>query len=202
MVRNPLEIFADVSRGLAVDNLEARIIDALSSREKLTLEPGLIRAAVLVPLLRRSDEYCLLFTKRPKEMKHHPGQISFPGGIFEERDITLKGTVIREAWEELGLSEGNIQFLGELDDYSTTTGYLISSFVGKIPYPYDFRINKEEISELIVVPIEELRRPPRVGYVVRDGKPYPVYYYDLPQHVVWGATARIVKNFVEVVFAD
>jgi len=187
---------------LSTEDLETRIRMVLSNRKKMPLEPrNLVRAAVLVPLLRRSDEYCLLFTKRPKELKNHPGQISFPGGLFEETDITLKGTAIREAQEEIGLSENDIEFLGELDDYASTTGYMISPFVGKIPYPYDFRINREEISKLIIAPVEEFRRPPKVGYVVRDGEPYPVYHYDLPHHVIWGATARIVKNFIEVIFS-
>ncbi len=179
------------------------ITGTLAQRKKLTLaSDGLVRAAVLVPVLKKSDEYCLLFTKRPKELKNHPGQISFPGGLFEEHDITLKETIVREAWEEIGLSETDVKFLGELDDYASTTGYLISPFVGKIIYPYDFKINLKEVSEIIIAPIADLRKPPKVGYSIRGGKPYPVYYYELPQHVVWGATARIVKNFIEIVFGN
>jgi 8-oxo-dGTP pyrophosphatase MutT (NUDIX family) len=185
------------------EDLEKRIRRILMNRERSIVEPkNLVRAAVLVPLLRRSDEYCLLFTRRLKELRSHPGQISFPGGLFEDADINLKGTVTREVKEEIGLSEANIEFLGELDDYASTTGYLITPFVAKIPYPYDFRVNKEEISELILVRVEEFKRPPKVGYMIHDGKPYPVYHYDLPQHVIWGATARIVKNFVDVIFSE
>ncbi|MEM2941835.1 MAG: CoA pyrophosphatase, partial [Candidatus Bathyarchaeia archaeon] len=185
------------------ESLEQRIRRILMNRERSRVEPrNLVRAAVLVPLLRRSDEYCLLFTRRPKELRSHPGQISFPGGLFEEADINLRGTVIREAKEEIGLSEADIEFLGELDDYASTTGYLITPFVAKIPYPYGFKVNKEEISELILARVEEFKKPPRVGYVIRDGKPYPVYHYDLPNHVIWGATARIVKNFVDAVFSE
>jgi 8-oxo-dGTP pyrophosphatase MutT (NUDIX family) len=186
-----------------MSSLDTRIAEILANRKRLALEPlNLVRAAVLVPLLRNADEYYLLFTKRPKELKNHPGQISFPGGGFEAQDTTLKGTVLRELLEELGVLERDVQFLGELDDYASTTGYLITPFVGRMPYPYDFKINRREVSELVFAPISELRKPPRVGYVVRHGKPYPVYYYDLPQRVIWGATARIVKNFVEVVFGD
>jgi len=190
-------------KGVSMNSLETRIAEILARRKRLALEPqNLVRAAVLVTLLRNDDEYCLLFTKRPKELKNHPGQISFPGGGFEEQDITLKGTILRELHEEIGLLESDVQFLGNLDDYASTTGYLITPFVGSIPYPYDFKINRREVSELLFVPVNEFRKPPSVGYVVRDGKPYPVYYYDLSQRVVWGATARIVKNFIEVVFAD
>lgn len=186
-----------------MSSLETRIAEILANRKRLALEPGnLVRAAVLVPLLRNADEYHLLFTKRPKELKNHPGQISFPGGEFEAQDITLKDAVMRELLEELGVLKNDIQFLGELDDYASTTGYLITPFVGRIPYPYDFKINRREVSELVFAPVSEFRKPPRVGYVVQHGKPCPVYYYDLPQRVIWGATARIVKNFVEAVFVD
>jgi 8-oxo-dGTP pyrophosphatase MutT (NUDIX family) len=195
---NPLP---DVNQHMPEVDLETRIVNALAKRKKIGLNSeGLRRASVLVPLLKRSDEYCMLFTKRPKELKSHPGQISFPGGLFEDHDVTPKGTAIREAREELGILESDIQFLGELDDYASTTGYLISPFVGKIPYPYDFKINEEEVTGIIFVPIEELRKPPKVGYSIREGKPYPVYYYELPEHVVWGATARVVKNFIEAIF--
>ncbi|MEM2840781.1 MAG: CoA pyrophosphatase [Candidatus Bathyarchaeia archaeon] len=187
---------------MSVNDLESRILEILAGRRKLTLQPeNLVRAAVLVPIIRRSGEYCILFMKRPKNMKHHPGQISFPGGIFEERDLTLKGTVIREMHEELGVDVGDIKFLGELDDYATTTGFLISPFVGSIPYPYNFKVNKEEVADLIIVPVEELTSPPNVGYIVREGKHYPVYYYELTEHIIWGATARILKNFMDTIFS-
>jgi len=188
---------------LHTNDLETTLAKVLTDREKRSIEPGkLVRAGVLVPLLQRTDDYCLLFTRRPKELKNHPGQISFPGGLFEEKDLTLKRTAIREAWEELGICEKDIQILGPLDDYSSTTGYLISSFVGKIPYPYDFKINRREISEVIIIKIEEFKRLPLTGYVVREGEPYPVYYYDVQNHVVWGATARIVKNLIETLFPN
>jgi 8-oxo-dGTP pyrophosphatase MutT (NUDIX family) len=188
---------------LPANDLETTLAKVLSDRKKRSIEPGkLVRAGVLVPLLKRTDDYCLLFTRRPKELKNHPGQISFPGGLFEEKDLTLERTAIRETWEELGIYEKDIQILGPLDDYSSTTGYLISSFVGKIPYPYDFKINRREISEVIIIRIEEFKRLPRTGYVVREGEPYPVYYYDLQNLVVWGATARIVKNLIETLFPN
>jgi 8-oxo-dGTP pyrophosphatase MutT (NUDIX family) len=188
---------------LPANDLETTLAKVLTDREKRSIEPGkLVRAGVLVPLLKRTDDYCLLFTRRPKELKNHPGQISFPGGLFEEKDLTLERTAIREAWEELGIYEKDIQILGPLDDYPSTTGYLISPFVGKIPYPYDFKINRREISEVIIIRIEEFKRLPRTGYVVREGEPYPVYYYDLQNHVVWGATARIVKNLIETLFPN
>lgn len=188
---------------MPANDLETTLAKVLTDREKRSIEPGkLVRAGVLVPLLKRTDDYCLLFTRRPKELKNHPGQISFPGGLFEEEDLTLERTAIREAWEELGIYEKDIQILGPLDDYPSTTGYMISPFVGKIPYPYDFKINRREISEVIIIRIEEFKRLPQTGYVVREGEPYPVYYYDLQNHVVWGATARILKNLIETLFPN
>jgi 8-oxo-dGTP pyrophosphatase MutT (NUDIX family) len=150
--------------------------------------------------MKNSGYHSLLFTKRQKELKNHPGQISFPGGLFEESDIDLKGTILRETWEELGIIKSDITILGELDDYASSTGYLISSFVGTIPYPYNFKINRNEVSDIIIAPLEELKKSPKIGYVIKNSKPYPVCYYELPDHVIWGATARIIKNFIEILF--
>jgi 8-oxo-dGTP pyrophosphatase MutT (NUDIX family) len=186
---------------LPVDDFETHVINALSVRKKVKLATNnLVRAAVLVPLMKNAGYYSLLLTKRNKELKNHPGQISFPGGLFEESDIDPKGTILREAWEELGIMKSDMNILGMLDDYASSTGYLISPFVGKIPYPYDFKINRNEVSEIIMAPLEELKKSPKTGYVIKNSKPYPVYYYELPNHVIWGATARIIKNFIEILF--
>ena len=190
-----------MNRYLSIDDFETHVMNVLRNKNNITLATNnLVRAAVLVPLLTKEGNYSLLFTKRHKELKNHPGQISFPGGLFEESDIDLKGNILREAWEELGIKKSDINILGVLDDYASSTGYLISPFVGKIPYPYDFKINKSEVSEIIIAPVEELKKSPKTGYIIKNSKPYPVYYYELPEHVIWGATARIVKNFIEVLF--
>jgi 8-oxo-dGTP pyrophosphatase MutT (NUDIX family) len=190
-----------VNRYLPIDDFETHVINALRTRKKVKLATNnLVRAAVLVPLMKNAGYYSLLFTKRHKELKNHPGQISFPGGLFEESDIDLKSTILREAWEELGIIKSDMNILGMLDDYASSTGYLISPFVGKIPYPYNFKINRNEVSEIIMAPLEELKKSPKTGYVMKNSEPYPVYYYELPNHVIWGATARIIKNFIEILF--
>ena len=190
-----------MNRSLPIDDFETHVINALRKKKKVKLPTNnLVCAAVLVPLMKNSGYHSLLFTKRQKELKNHPGQISFPGGLFEESDIDLKGTILRETWEELGIIKSDITILGELDDYASSTGYLISSFVGIIPYPYNFKINRNEVSDIIIAPLEELKKSPKIGYVIKNSKPYPVYYYELPDHVIWGATARIIKNFIEILF--
>jgi len=88
-----------VNRSLPIDDFETHVINALRKKKKVKLPTNnLVRAAVLVPLMKNSGYHSLLFTKRQKELKNHPGQISFPGGLFEESDIDLKGTILREAW--------------------------------------------------------------------------------------------------------
>ena len=175
-----------MNRYLPIDDFETHVMNALRTRKSVKLAMNdLVRAAVLVPMMKNPDYYSLLFTKRHKELKNHPGQISFPGGLFEESDIDLKGTILREAWEELGIIKREINILGELDDYASSTGYLISPFVGKIPYQYDFKINRNEVSELIIAPLEEFKKSPKTGYAIKNSKPYPVYYYELPNHVIW-----------------
>jgi 8-oxo-dGTP pyrophosphatase MutT (NUDIX family) len=157
-------------------------------------------SSVLVPLFEKEGEYNLLFTRRTDHLRNHPGQISFPGGGWEERDGSLLETALREAEEELGLEREHVKILGELDDMITSTQYRITPFVGLIPYPYEFRPNSHEIERLIEVPIRMLLDPSRleVRYRTFFKTDVKVYYYHIGPEPVWGATARIVKHFLEV----
>jgi len=110
---------------------------------------------VLVPLFEKGDRWYILFTKRTERVKHHKGQISFPGGVVDETDEDMEATALRETFEEIGLPRDNAEILGKLDDaYTVTSGYLITPIVAEIPHPYPFSINEDEIEELIEIPLE------------------------------------------------
>lgn len=181
--------------------LEEEITKILNKRKVEYIENHeLIPSAVLLPMFKDRDAYSLLFTKRPRTMKRHAGQISFPGGVYEKSDRDTEITAIRETCEELGLNQKNIKILGRLDDLTIRTGYLVTPFVGLI-YPLnDMNVNKNEIEEIITIPITDLMNiSPRIK--IREST-YPTYYYDYRNHVIWGATARILKNFLEILKMD
>ena len=183
-----------------MNELENKISKILRKKNvKNIINNELTHAAVLVPLYEKEKKYSILFTKRLKTLKRHAGQISFPGGIFEDGDKDLKMTAIRETCEELGIKQNYIKVLGRLDDMETSTGYLISPFVGILNSYKELKINREEIDELISIPLFDLMKTtPRAEiWTVRDS-PYPVYYYDYGKWVIWGATAKILKNFLEI----
>ena len=156
-----------------------------------------VPAAVLIPLFKREEEYHLLFTRRTQEVEHHKGQISFPGGARHPEDGSLKTTALRESWEEIALHPDVVEVLGELDDLVTGTNFLVTPFVATIPYPYPLQPNPVEVEEIIEVPLaalldeRNLREEPGPG-----GE--PAYFYDYGGRVIWGATARILKQFLDL----
>lgn len=163
---------------------------------------GCVPAAVLLPLFQKENDYHLVFTRRTETVSHHKGQVSFPGGRLHPEDRSLLDAALREAWEEIGLPTGDAEVLGELDDIVThTTNFLISPFVATIPYPHQFRANPAEVAEIIEVPLRVLQD--RCNFeedvVEVGGLEIPQCYYHCGGHVIFGATARIVKHFLEVI---
>jgi len=134
-------------------------------------------------------------------VEHHKGQISFPGGRQERKDKDLLATALREAQEEMGIKEKDVHILGELDDICTaTTDFCVSPFVALIPYPYPFRINRREIAKIIEVPLSSLLDEGRFRQEIRerDGVPFQVYSYQHQDHTIWGATAGILKQLLDL----
>jgi 8-oxo-dGTP pyrophosphatase MutT (NUDIX family) len=161
------------------------------------------RAGVLVPLLRENGTCSILFTKRTNRVKTHKGQISFPGGAVDEEDRSPEETALREAHEEIGLAREHVRMLGRMDDTLTVaSNFVIHPFVGLVLHANEFILNKAEVERLIKVPLDHFQ-PENLASeacVVRyAGKTYrsPSYNYD--GEVIWGATAKIVKRFMELI---
>ena len=163
--------------------------------------PSFSHAAVLVPLFNKQGNCHLLFTKRSEEVKYHKGEISFPGGVFDKEDSELERTALRETFEEIGLQEKDIQIIGVLDDIVTVTEFIVTPFVGFFFYPYPFKPSPIEIAELIEVPVFHLLNEECFGEreVMRMGRKEIVYAYQYGNHVIWGATARILKEFLDLI---
>ena len=156
------------------------------------------RAAVLIPILPRGDEFCFLLTQRTHKVETHKGQISFPGGIQEDADANLLQTALRETWEEIGLARQAIQILGEFDEYLSITGLIVTPFAAYIGGPLNLVPNPDEVDEILQVPFGTFQdaRSLRVETRVRQGIERKVYFYNFEGKEVWGLTAQIVRDFL------
>ena len=185
-----------------VKRMKQRLKQVLASRQKQhIIEPGRVQSAVLLPMYYKEGQYYLLFIKRTEKVSEHKGQVSFPGGAYEAEDKTLLETALRESAEEIGLSPGDVQILGALDDTVTiTSSYIISPFVGLIPWPYRFEADGEEVDEIFEVPIPALLDEDFMCQEteVVDGEAITAYTYHYQGRVIWGATARILNQFLDI----
>ncbi len=184
-------------------SLREGIVHALRNRVPRRADrPDFRQAAVLLPLYQSDIGPHLILTKRTEEVPTHKGQIGFPGGGFEEGDGDLLTTALRETQEEIGIESGDVEIIGTLDDTVTVTSrHLVRPFVGFIPHPYPYRLDPFEIERLIHLPILPLLSgaPFREETWERDGQPVVVYFYEYDGDIIWGLTARILKQFVETV---
>jgi 8-oxo-dGTP pyrophosphatase MutT (NUDIX family) len=181
--------------------MEEKIKEILACRDKACInDPALTRAAVLIPLFKKNEEYHVLLTRRTHKVSHHKGQISFPGGR-QDKGEDLLSTALREAKEEMGIAEKDVHLLGELDDICTVASdFCVSPFVGLIPYPYPFKVNRHEIEEIIEVPLSVFldENKFREEFRERNGEPLRVYFFQHEDHTIWGATARILKQLIDL----
>lgn len=156
---------------------------------------------MLVPLFESGGAMHLLLTKRAEKVEYHKGQISFPGGRQEDGDADLLETALRETHEEIGLAPSEVEVLGRLDEIEViASGFAVTPFVGLVPPPVDLRPNPDEIAEIVAVPLASFLDPAnlRVEHVVREGRLVELVYYENISHMVWGATARIIKGLAEL----
>jgi 8-oxo-dGTP pyrophosphatase MutT (NUDIX family) len=169
-------------------------------------------AAVLVPLLPRPEGLHVLFTERSKELRAHAGQISFPGGRVEVADADAPAAALREAHEEVGLDKEDVEILGMLDDCPTfVTGFVITPVVGLVnPLAftsagrYPWNPSPAEIAALHELPVADFLDPGnlRVEMREREGRMFELYWYTVRGQVVWGATARILNQLIQLAQED
>jgi 8-oxo-dGTP pyrophosphatase MutT (NUDIX family) len=191
--------------GTGSEEWGVRVASALAAHQPRDAAPaGFRRAAVLVPLSATGAGLTVLLTRRSDRVPTHKGQISFPGGGFQPADGELRVTALREAEEEIGLRPGDVTLLGRLDDtLAAVSTYVVRPFVGLIPHPYPFRPDPYEIAEVLQMPLAPLLAGAEFRAEVweRDGPPRTVYFYDWAGQTIWGLTARILKQLVELLRA-
>ena len=160
--------------------------------------PGRIVAAVLVPLYLDRGELHAVFTKRRAELRRHAGEISFPGGRRDEEDATLVDTALREAEEEIGLPRDQVDVAGALPPTPTVvTGYRIYPFVGLIRAGHAWVPQPAEVDSVLELSLPALVRGHEMQRLVRRGVPFRTPTYTVDDHLVWGATARILQGLLE-----
>jgi len=174
----------------------------LAARPKQTLPVNDLKpAAVTVPLFLKEGEWHILLTRRTQEVRHHKGEISFPGGAVDKEDASLLEAALRETEEEVGIRKTDITVLGELDDIQTLSRFRISPFVITFPYPYPFQVCRAEIDEMLEISLPGLQTSARLEEKTAEyeGRGAKVYYYYYHSVVIWGATAKILKQLLDLV---
>src|SRR5918997_4076533 len=158
--------------------------------------PGTKDAAVLVPL--HGDPLTAVFTERRADLRHHAGEISFPGGRQDEPDEDLRSTALREAHEEIGLDPAGVDVVGALPPVGTfVTGYRIFPFVALIEPGQTWRPQASEVAQVLEFTLADLVAGHELQRLVRRGVPIKTPTYTVDGHLVWGATARIVQSLLE-----
>jgi 8-oxo-dGTP pyrophosphatase MutT (NUDIX family) len=161
---------------------------------------NLTPAAVLLLLYPKDGEYCILLNKRSERVEHHKGEISFPGGAWDPQDRDYLDTALRETEEEMGINGADVTVLGQLDDVVTQSHFAVRVYLGTISYPYAFKPSTAEIAEVLEVPISTLRDPASLRLETRwlDGEGITTYSYAYNGHLIYGATAKILQQFLEL----
>jgi len=158
---------------------------------------GRTEAAVLVPLLGEAADPGIVFTERRHDLRRHAGEISFPGGRRDANDAELLHTALREANEEIGIEPSEVDLLGALPPIGTfVTNYKVHPFVGVIPDASRLDPNPDEVATVLQFRASALRDSFRMRRLVRRGVPIRTPTYLVGEHLIWGATARILGELL------
>ncbi|WKX25311.1 CoA pyrophosphatase [Tatumella ptyseos] len=149
-------------------------------------------AAVLVPIINRPLRPTLLFTQRSYHLRHHPGQVAFPGGKRDETDHSLYETALRETYEEVGIPAHLIQLVGELPTVNSRTGHSVKPFLALVQPNFSLNPNSDEVAEVFEVPLEYLMQP--THYVTLPLGQRQVHFLPYGPHLIWGMTANILLH--------
>ncbi|NJD67048.1 MAG: CoA pyrophosphatase [Chloroflexi bacterium] len=161
-------------------------------------------AGVLVLLHERPGGPHVIFQKRTESVRDHKGQISFPGGAMDPGDPHVLHTALRETHEEIGVDPGHVDVLGQLDDMVTVSNFLVTPYVGWLDrYPYEWHVSSHEVAYLLEVPLEHLLNPRNLipDRRVINGREYTFQSYRFGDDLIWGATARMLGNFLDLMQA-
>jgi 8-oxo-dGTP pyrophosphatase MutT (NUDIX family) len=188
---------------MAADELLDRVQQALSDYNPRHLDhPEASPAAVLLLICGKAGEPHVVFTERTNHVEHHKGQMSFPGGASDDCDDSLIATALRETYEEIGVKPDHVNVIGQLDEMLTISNFRVTPFVGLVPteQDYDFVVNDHEVASVVQVPLSFLMAEQNMELEVRQhqGREVLVPAFSYNGHRIWGATARMLHQFIEL----
>lgn len=163
--------------------------------QRVAVDPASLRpAAVLVAFRQGPVEPELLLTVRSSKLKHHPGQIAFPGGKLDPCDADASSCALREAWEEVALPDAQVDLIAPLPAHETVTRFCVTPWVGRIDGDFDPRPDPGEVAEAFWVPLSHIGDPARFSIQRRRWRGEWRRYYTVPYgpYYIWGATARML----------
>lgn len=180
----------------------ATVLEAIRSYcPKPILATGLKPAAVIVPIEEIAGKHYLTLIERAATLKSHAGEIAFPGGNVTAEDKSALAAALRELQEEIGIVSETVQLIGQLDQVTVGSGYLVTPFVGMLTSSFSLCLNKEEVSSVISVPISAFFEHGCFNAESRtDGRRDVIYHFRYQSFDIWGATARILKQLLEVAY--
>ena len=195
-----------------MSDLAERALSVLGSARKVSsdfdLNPGtdlpadrkLRPAGVLLALAQQDRAWHIFLTKRSSALKHHPGQVAFPGGKQDPEDATITETALREAEEEIGLPRHFARVVGTLPAHETVTGFLVTPSVAVIDTAFDVRRQPSEVEEVFTVPLDHVLVPSNYVIASRRWRGRMRSYYAVPYgpYYIWGATARMLRGWADV----
>ena len=193
-----------------IDAIESalRNVENTPTSSDFDLNPGqqpldtqkLRNAAVLIPIVLGNNGLDVVFTKRSSRLRHHPGQISFPGGKQDATDTSFQHTALREAEEEIGLAQTDVQIIGALPKHITVTSFLVHPYVGLIPPDFTPDILSDEVAEVFTTPLEHLLNPSNYLIEGRMWLGNSRQYFTVPYgpYYIWGATARMLRMLADI----
>ena len=172
----------------------------LNPETRLPADRVLRPAGVLAPVFEQGGILRLMLTKRSSALKHHPGQIAFPGGKQDDGDDSVAVAALREAQEEVGLPADRVEILGRLPDHETVTGFRVTPFVGWVKAPFTPMAEPGEVDEVFSVPLAHVLNEANFVVEGRHWRGQKRFYFAVPYgpYYIWGATARMLRSWTDL----
>jgi 8-oxo-dGTP pyrophosphatase MutT (NUDIX family) len=164
---------------------------------------GLRDAAVLIPVVDRKEGASVILTKRTEKLRHHSGQVAFPGGSIDPTDASSEGAALRETEEEIGLDRSFVEVIGRLPDYVSGSGFRVAPILGVVRPGFLLTLNVDEVDDAFEVPLAFLMNDANHSRESREWQGHMRNYYVMPygDHYIWGLTAGIIRVLYERLYA-